>query len=53
MKWECEYCDKMFKTKKEFIKHLEEELEIAREEALAAEDDAEDISDKLNELKQK
>lgn len=50
-KFECEFCGDVFTRKKEYIKHLEEELAMAHEEAINAEDDALQIEEEIEKLK--
>jgi len=52
-KWQCTVCGEEFLSKKKLITHLEEEISMAHEEAMNAEDDAMEAREQLNELLKK
>jgi len=49
----CDWCDDKFNSKEDFIKHLEGELNEAKEIAYNAEDSAAEIEKQLAELESK
>ena len=53
MKYECDFCGDEFKSKKEYLKHLNMESEMANETVLNSEDDILEIEIIIEKLKHK